>query len=119
MFFGICASCFRIFRRPIIGDVETVTSVTKAVVALHNFLMTGKKFGESHDGFPSQRFGDKDTLEQIETEGLLPLKKAGSNNYTRSAKEVRDNFREYFNSPAGSVPWQWETVSSTQDPFDD
>lgn len=31
--FGLCASRFRIFRRPIIADVETVTSVTKAVVA--------------------------------------------------------------------------------------
>ena len=28
--FGICASRFRIFRRPIIAEVETVVSITKA-----------------------------------------------------------------------------------------
>ena len=30
--FGICASRFRIFRRPIVGNVQTVVSITKAVV---------------------------------------------------------------------------------------
>ena len=37
--FGIAASQFRIFRRPIIAKVDTVVKVTKAVVALHNFCM--------------------------------------------------------------------------------
>ena len=37
--FGILASRFRIFRRPIIAQVETVESITKACVALHNYLM--------------------------------------------------------------------------------
>lgn len=37
--FGVATSRFRIFRRPIIANVEKVTLVTKAVVALHNFLM--------------------------------------------------------------------------------
>ena len=34
----------------------------------------------------------------------------GSNNFSRSANEVRDNFPTYFNSNAGSVHWQWEMV---------
>ena len=29
---------------------------------------------------------------------------AGSNNYTRYAKQTQENFVEYFNSPEGSVP---------------
>ena len=37
--FGICASRFRIFRRPIIRKVDTVVAITKAVVLLHNYLM--------------------------------------------------------------------------------
>ena len=45
---GLCASRFRIFRRPISGDVETVISVTTAVVALHTFLMHGRQFGEGN-----------------------------------------------------------------------
>ena len=37
--FGICAFRFRILRRPAISSVDTVTSIAKAVVALHNYLM--------------------------------------------------------------------------------
>ena len=38
--FGIAATRFRIFRRPIIANVENVKVITEAVVALHNFLMS-------------------------------------------------------------------------------
>ena len=38
--FGIATTRFRIFRRPIIASVQKVNAVIKAVVALHNFLMT-------------------------------------------------------------------------------
>ena len=38
--FGIAASRFRVFHRPISASVGKVKEITKAVVALHNFLMT-------------------------------------------------------------------------------
>ncbi|XP_065661292.1 uncharacterized protein LOC136084684 [Hydra vulgaris] len=38
--FGIASSRFRVFHKPIIANVENVIAITKAVVALHNFLMT-------------------------------------------------------------------------------
>ena len=38
--FGIASSRFRDFHWPIIGLVEKVVVITKAVVALHNFLMS-------------------------------------------------------------------------------
>ena len=37
--FGIMVSRFRIFRRPMIANVDKVLKVTKTRVALHNFLM--------------------------------------------------------------------------------
>ena len=37
MRFGIAASRFRVFGRPIIAKVEKVVAITKAVAALHNF----------------------------------------------------------------------------------
>ena len=40
--FGIAGARFRIFRKPIIGKVDTVFSITKAVVALHNCLMSNR-----------------------------------------------------------------------------
>ena len=42
--FGIATSRFRVFRRPICADVDTATAVTKAVIALHNFLMKNRNF---------------------------------------------------------------------------
>lgn len=45
--FGIATARFRVFRKPICANIDTATAVTKAVVALHNFLMKGK----SLDGF--------------------------------------------------------------------
>jgi len=118
--FGICASRFRIFRRPIIANVETVISVTKAVVAIHNYLMAGRRFGENQDYYWDQHSDERVATDAIEVKGgLLPLMRAGSNNYSKSAKEIRDDFRDYFCSEEGSVPWQWETVLRTRDPFDE
>ena len=37
--FGILAAQFRIFRRPINAQVETVCSITKTAVTLHKYLM--------------------------------------------------------------------------------
>ena len=47
--FNIAAAKFRIFRRPIIDKVETVTLVTKASIALHDFLTKT----QCHDDFYS------------------------------------------------------------------
>ena len=38
--FGTATSRFRVFRKPIIAKVDTVIKITKAVVALHNYLTT-------------------------------------------------------------------------------
>ena len=56
---GICASRFRIFRRPLIASVVTVTSIIKAVVALHNYLMHGREFRPENDYCP-EGFADGD-----------------------------------------------------------
>jgi len=39
-------------------------------------------------------------------ENMLPLAQQGSNNYSNNAREIREEFREYFVSPQGEVPWQ-------------
>ena len=41
--FGILASRFRVFHKPIIAQVHKVIAITKAAVALHNFLMHEKE----------------------------------------------------------------------------
>jgi hypothetical protein len=42
----------------------------------------------------------------------------GSNNYSKSAKDARDDFKEYFNSQQGAVSWQMDMVTRTLHAFD-
>ncbi|XP_057294673.1 uncharacterized protein LOC130623210 [Hydractinia symbiolongicarpus] len=96
--FGICASRFRIFRRSIIGTVKHVTEITKAAVALHNFLMDDRKmycpsgFGDcvTNGMLKEGSWRDEENFQGA----LLDIKRVSSNNFTLEAKEVRDSFCE-------------------------
>ena len=44
MYLVLLATQFTIFRRPIITNVDTVTRITKALVALHSFPMFDRDF---------------------------------------------------------------------------
>ena len=127
--FGIAAARFRIFRRPIIAEVETVSLITKAVIALHNYLMKSQDiFGEYRYcpfGFVDQENISESAIERAgdwryKTQGfsgLVNTKGLGSNNYSRSAKAIREDFMNYF-IEEGSVSWQNERIHRTIDPFD-
>ena len=41
------------------------------------------------------------------------MNRVGSNNYNKDAKETRNQFKLYFNSPSGSLPWQAKHVQSS------
>ena len=56
--FDILASRFRIFHKPIIASVDKVKEITKAVVTLHNFLMTENEL-DNQDYYP-QNYIDVD-----------------------------------------------------------
>ena len=126
--FGIAASRFRVLRRPIIAKIDTVVQITKAIVALHNFLMSSRKETDSYSYCPVN-YVDQDgpagtkpgewRMDESENTGFLPLKKIGSNNYSKTAKATRDLFKRYFNSAQGSVPWQTEMVRRVSNPYDE
>ena len=123
--FGIMVTRFRIFRRPIIARIEVVENVTKACIALHNFLMFGRTFDNMYcpEGFVDEEtchgynLGDW-RREQNGTQGLQQANNLGSNNYTRDAKLIRERFRDFFCSDEGAVHWQLDTVTSTHNTFD-
>ena len=114
--FGIASSRFRIFHRPIIAKVETVVSITKAVVALHNFLMS--KESTARSAYCPPGFIDHETglslqsgtwrHENLPNEELISILILDSINYAKSAKDVRDIYKDYFSSTAGAVPWLYE-----------
>ena len=118
--FGIAASRFRIFHRPIVASVEKVQAITKAVVALHNYLMRKNSLNACR--YCPRNYIDQDSTtgvtagewreKQSEISGLQPLKRVGSNNYSMDASFVRQQLKEYFNSE-GAVEWQWELVDRT------
>ena len=103
--FGILASRFGIFRRPIIAREEVVVAVTKASTVLHNYLMHGKQFESSYQYCPPEMV-DTETnrgtrpgtwRNEEQSGGLIPLQgNLGSNNYSKDAKIVRENFRDFF-----------------------
>ena len=126
--FGILATRFRIYRKPIASSIETTCNIVKATLVLHNFLMSLKEpenNSYSPDGFADKRIGNNIRLGEWRNEignvtGIagLDVMNKGSNNYSNLAKEVRNAFKDYFNSPAGAVQWQNEVVSGTKNKFD-
>ena len=121
--FGIATSRFRIFRRPIIANAERVILITKTVVSLHNFLMKKRANQSENYSYCPQSYVDQMSRsgvvpgdwrkEETVCGGLLSIQKLGSNNYPKSAKEVRDRFKNYFCSPEGAVEWQVEKFTRT------
>ncbi|XP_031328882.1 uncharacterized protein LOC116159923 [Photinus pyralis] len=95
--FGILANRFRVLLQPINLNAEKVEIITLTCVLLHNYLATNNK-----KYYLNLEDSDKDTLQNIE-------RQTGNRSSTQ-AREVRDNFRHFFNSNVGSVPWQNECV---------
>ena len=116
------ASRYRVLGRPIIAQVEKVVVITKAVVWLHNFLMSLSENSNNNYNYCPDNYVDEETAEGIipgewrkdseNATGIHDPTHAGSNNYSKHSAMIRDEFKEYFNSE-GAVEWQWDIVSST------
>ena len=100
--FGIFAQRWRIFMRRIQLDPENVTEVIKACCVLHNFLRE------------TPEYRDRGTL-RINDDGSVLIPQGGpivnvaylsGNHSAKDALQTRELFKNYFNSPEGSVPWQ-------------
>ena len=111
--FGLLASVFRVFRKPLMISLENAEIVTKTCIHLHNFLRRSKTSrtlycpvgtldNETRDGniIP----GSWRAVVQGDT-GLKDLPHRARKS-TFEAKEVRLEFMRYFESDEGRVPWQ-------------
>ena len=125
--FGIATARFRVFRSAICAQVDTANAVTKAVVALHNYLMKGieqrSNFQYYNKDLVDRETGDGGIIPgtwrtNAHNHALTDVSSLGSNNYSVLAKTVRNDFKTYFNSHTGSLPWQIDHVQSTEDYFD-
>lgn len=94
--FGILANKFRIFHRPLDTNPEFCDSIIKACCVLHNFL-------RCHDG---NSFEELDHQEKHNFVNIAPTNQRGP----QSAQDNRTYFANYFTSPQGSVPWQYDYI---------
>ncbi|XP_065668217.1 uncharacterized protein LOC136088435 [Hydra vulgaris] len=124
--FGVLASRFRIFRRPIVLKVENVKIVVKATVALHNFLMKIQIKTDNFSYCPSHYVDQETSHESIpgkwrkETnnyQGLKSIQCQGAHNFIKKAKSIRNKYKDYFNSEEGLVLDR--IFNSTSNPFDE
>lgn len=110
--FGILSSRWRIYRRPIIASKTTVLGIIKATVVLHNWLRE-KKLQE----YVNADLVDRDVggtfrpgrWRNEDSGGLQNVQRVGSNNSSRSAIEIRDQFCKYFNE-VDILEWQYSTI---------
>lgn len=94
--FGIMASKWRIFRKPINASLTTTENIVKATVCLHNFLLSTSHYANINDMYENV----EENAAAIEN-----IRSMGSNTHSRLAAEFRDTFAQYF-VEEGSVPWQ-------------
>ena len=82
---------------------------TRACIVLHNFLISHDKknySGQYGDYFKSSGSLVEGGWRSDDTSFFRDLAPKAGMNYSNEAKEVRNSFKNYFNSAEGSVPWQ-------------
>ncbi|GFQ68226.1 DDE Tnp4 domain-containing protein [Trichonephila clavata] len=112
--FGIMASRFRIFRKPLVSSLETSTFTVAAAVCLHNFIKSAEEEVPSCE----RRYCPLDFAHNMSPDGYINdgrwrteealainrLSRTGSNMYSRQAEETR-TLQNYF-CHEGATAWQ-------------
>ncbi|XP_039309385.1 uncharacterized protein LOC105204430 isoform X1 [Solenopsis invicta] len=111
--FGILASQWRVYRKPIISSVETAMKIVQGTICIHNWLRRNNM--EKND-YISPGMLDRETAEGDQVQGswrtimedgcaFVDISKCSTNTSTRNAMLIRDEFCKYFNNE-GAVAWQ-------------
>lgn len=97
--FGILVQKFRMFMRPLQGNPDNITKIVLAACILHNFI-------RKHEGYNVPELTDStDDAARKERSRLqnFPRRRGREN---REAFNLREQFKQFFNSPEGTVEWQ-------------
>ena len=89
--FGVATSRFRVFRKPIIA---------RSLEDTHIYCPLSYTDQESSAGQQAEEWRE-------ENEGMVSISHISSNNYSKSAKIARDDYKEYFNSQQGASAGKW------------
>uniref|UniRef100_A0A3P9IWX4 DDE Tnp4 domain-containing protein n=1 Tax=Oryzias latipes TaxID=8090 RepID=A0A3P9IWX4_ORYLA len=98
--FGILSQRFRVFQRTLQVQPSVVDKVVKAACALCNYLC------------PNGNDQNRATEDENDCEQPLQgFEHCRSQRASVEAQIVRELYKEYFNSPAGEVAWQYDHVN--------
>lgn len=93
-------SKFRLFEGPICCKEETINFIIKAACVLHNFI----RIKQGMFTHPKQ-------FEVQENHQIQILKNQAEHvRHQLEAQQYREKLCEYFMSPVGSIPYQWNTI---------
>ena len=112
--FGILANRFRCFLRPFEQKPDTVRLIIKTAVTLHNILRSRAPTpgeGDSADPYAPEQEG---TWRQHVQWG--EVQQRNRQRVGAAAVQQRTLLMDYFNSPAGAVPWQWRLAGVPEPP---
>lgn len=100
--FGILRARFRVFQGPMQVQPDMADKIVQAACSLHNYLRieNSQEFDENFEN-PDAHNGSPSSMSDIATVGR---------NFCKDAIAIREQFKEYFVSPDGQVPWQMAAI---------
>ena len=99
--FGILAQRFRLYNRHLQLNVENMDKVVKASCVLHNYLR------DNRDINATNAIVNPDRQDYLGSNGaILNLHDLPGYRSATEAQQIREQFKLYFNSPAGQLNWQ-------------
>lgn len=101
--FGITVHKWRVLLKKIEVNAAFATSITLACCILHNFLIVEKKETPYDISETTETHTTISENQQLHT--------VRYNRPTKRAMDVRNHFADWFISPAGEVPWQYEYIN--------
>ena len=109
--FGILAHRFRCLLTTLQQQYKNVVSITMACVVLHNYLRKNN-VREHHVAVADREDENHNVIRGAwrKDNALLDGEIIGGNRQTKSAKYQREYLCAYYNSDAGSVPWQNDKI---------
>lgn len=100
--FGILTQRFRVYKRPMEVNPDLADSIIKATCILCSYLR--------HEVVGQADQGDSFDFDDDGNASLHEFQRPRGNRASEEALHIRDKFKNYFVSPAGEVPWQYDRV---------
>lgn len=97
--FGTLVSKWQILQQPLNFYLEHSESIVMSLACLHNFIITSELRLPPQD----RRYMDEELADEQDEEDE-------DDDYNEQAMNIRSRLCQYFVSPEGNIPWQWNAI---------